>query len=136
MASRVLVGFAVTSHIRGVLTKAEFSEVAVAGDMTEPWQVETIGGDQPGNDPAPIYLTLADSSGNAVTVAYPDPQATILDRWQEWLIPFDDVISGGVDVGMIDRICIGIGDPDRSTPAGKGMIFIDDIKVGHPRNPQ
>jgi hypothetical protein len=106
--------------------------VAVAGDVTEPWQVETIGAEQAGNDPAALYVTLEDALSNAVTVDLVDPQATVLDSWQEWRIPFEDFISGGMDMGIINRMTIGIGDRNQATPGGRGMVFVDEIKIGHP----
>ncbi|MBN2132500.1 MAG: protein kinase [Sedimentisphaerales bacterium] len=132
MVDAVYVGLAVTSHNATAMTTAEFSGVATTGNVTGDWQVEAIGIDQPGNSPASFYVALEDNAGNVKLIRHGDPEATLLDSWQEWLIGLDEFASAGVDVGLVKKMYLGVGHRDDPTSTGVGTIFIDDIAFGHP----
>ena len=132
MPDTIHIGLAVTSHSAGKLTTAEFSSLAMTGSVTGQWQVEAIGVDQPGNDPAGIYVALEDNAGHSKRIRHPDPEATLCDSWQEWLIPLSEFTSAGVDVGMVKKVYLGVGNPDAPASGGTGTIFVDDIGFGHP----
>jgi hypothetical protein len=130
MAGAALIGLAVTSHESGVPVATDFSEVVTAGNVTGGWTVETIGVEQPSNDPAPLYVTVEDSAGRTATVAYPDAEATVKADWQAWSIPLDTF--GGVNMAAVKAMTIGVGDPDGAPTTGTGLLYVDDILVGHP----
>ena len=68
-----LIGLALTSHNTGQATSAEFSNVSLTGNVSASWEIAEIGATQPvGNDPAPLYVALEDTSGNVVVVTHPD----------------------------------------------------------------
>jgi hypothetical protein len=130
MLGTIYIGLAVTSHSAGNSTVVEFSEVSTTGSVTGAWQVETIGVEQPSNDPDQLYVAVEDTSGNVSVVAHPDPGATGLVEWQEWQIPLSEF--AGVNMARVSTLYIGVGDPDSPQAGGTGLIFIDDIRVGHP----
>ena len=86
--------------------------------------------DAPGNDPASIYVAVEDSNGRVAVVTHPDAAATVLTSWQTWTIPFSEL--DGVSVNRAAMLYIGVGDRDNPTAGGAGMIFVDEIEVGHP----
>jgi len=130
MASSVYIGLAVTSNnSAGGFCFAEFSDVVTAGGATGAWKVANVG-DNPGNDTAPLYVTLADSSGKSATVTHPDPAAINATEYTEWNIPLTSF--AGVSPTGISTLRIGIGNRQNPTPGGTGRIYIDDIRVTRP----
>jgi hypothetical protein len=132
MGSDVYIGLAVTSTNAIMPTIAEFSDVSFTGAVTGDWQVEAIGAKQPSNDPAPLYVAIEDDAGKVRTITHPDPAAVLAIAWQQWLIPLSDLTSAGVRLTSVKKMSIGIGDPSHPTAGGAGVIYIDDIGVGHP----
>jgi hypothetical protein len=132
MANDVHIGLAVTSHNIGALAIAEFSDVSFTGAVTGDWQIEAIGVEQLSNDAAPLYVAVEDDRGHAQSVVHPDPAAVQTLQWRQWLIPFRDFTSAGVRLTSVKKMSIGVGDPDNPTAGGAGVIYIDDIGVGHP----
>jgi hypothetical protein len=86
--------------------------------------------DTPGNDPAPLYVALEDGAGRTAVVTYPDPEATVITEWQTWEIPFS--AFGGVSLRDVEIMYIGVGDRNNPSAVGSGLIFIDEIGIGHP----
>ncbi len=131
MAADVYVGLAVTSHSAGVLTSAEFSDVATTGNVNGQWQVTTIGPEQPaGNSPEALYVAVEDSTGKVKAVTHPAGEtATFLGGWNEWQIPFSDL--SGVNLSRVETMYIGVGDRNAPSAGGSGLIYIDDIQFGH-----
>lgn len=132
MAANVHVGLAVTSHSPGVLTTVEFSGVETAGGIVGQWAVETIGPEQPeGNSPERIYVAVEDTTGNGKAVSHPAGEAaTLLAGWNQWQIPFSELM--GVDLSKVAMLYLGIGDRDNPTAGGSGLIYFDDIGFGKP----
>jgi hypothetical protein len=130
MAAEVYIGLAVTSHTLGVLTVAQFSEVSLTGAVTGPWQVQAIGAEQPSNDPAPLYVVVEDNTGHVKSLTHPDPAVVQAIDWQKWRISLSDLT--GVNLAGVKKLYIGVGDRNKTTPGGKGVIYLDDIGVGHP----
>jgi hypothetical protein len=133
MPTSALIGLAVTSHSAGAMTTAVFSNVTAAGGVTGAWQVEAIGVAQPSNAAAPLYVTVEDSAGKSKTVAHPDPAATTLATWQPWRIPLSEF--SGVNLSRVETLILGVGSRTQPTPGGAGILYVDDIGVGHPANP-
>ncbi|UCD50118.1 MAG: discoidin domain-containing protein, partial [Phycisphaerales bacterium] len=130
MDSTALVGLALTSHSAGNVTSAEFSGVATDGNVTGSWQVEAIGVEQPSNDPAQLYVALEDTNGRVAVVAHPDAGAVGASQWQEWRIPYSAFAN--VNLGSVRTIYVGVGDRDNPQADGTGLLYVDDILVGHP----
>jgi len=130
MMGDVYIGLAVTSHNPSLPTVAEFSDVSFAGTVTGPWQVVAIGVAQPSNDAAPLYVTVEDSTGHAESLGHHDPAAVQGIDWQKWMIPLSEF--KGVNLAGVKKLTIGVGDRNKPTPGGKGVIYLDDVGVGHP----
>ncbi len=129
MSDPVLVGLALTSHNVDEATSAEFSNIAFTGNVTGNWQVAEVGAVQPtGNDVAPLYVALEDTSGNMGVVTHPNASIVGRSGWNEWQIPLSDF--AGVNLGRVDTMFIGVGNPTNSTAGGSGIIYIDDIGYG------
>jgi hypothetical protein len=90
-----------------------------------------IQGD-PDNEPVTLYVVLEDSAGNVAAVSHSDADATLATDWQPWSIPLSAFASAGVDVASITTMYIGAGDRNSPSAGGTGLIYIDDILVGHP----
>jgi hypothetical protein len=132
MSGTIYIGLAVTSHNAGAVTTAQFSNVSTTGGVTGSWQVQAIGVAQPTNTAAPIYVAVQDSAGKVKVVTHPDPAATTLTTWQQWRIPLADLTAGGVKMTAMKKLVIGVGDRTNPKPDGAGLVYIDDIGVGHP----
>jgi hypothetical protein len=132
MTKEAYIGLALTSHNVSMPAIAEFSDVSFTGAVTGDWQVEAIGVEQPSNDAAPMYITIEDDTGHAKSVVHPDPAAVQTIEWRQWLIPFRDFTSADVSLSSVKKMSIGVGDPGNPTAGGAGVIYIDDIGVGHP----
>jgi regulation of enolase protein 1 (concanavalin A-like superfamily) len=130
MMNNVYIGIAVTSHAANVTAMAEVSNVSTTGTVTGNWQAVAIGAAMPSNDPAPLYLTVADKAGKSKTVVHPNAAATTLAAWTEWRIPLSDL--GGVNLAAVKKMTIGVGDKANPKAGGAGMLFFDDVGYGHP----
>ncbi|MHC4520600.1 MAG: hypothetical protein ACYTAS_18575, partial [Planctomycetota bacterium] len=132
MADPVLIGLATTSHNTNQATSAAYANIATTGNVTAGWEMAEIGAAQPteGNVPDTLYVAIEDTSGKVAVVSHPDASITAQSGWHEWLIPFDDL--AGVNLSRVAIMYIGVGDRDNPTSGGNGLIFIDDILVGHP----
>jgi hypothetical protein len=130
MLGTVYIGLAVTSHNSTQMTTAEFSNVSTTGAVSGSWQAEAIGLEQPANDPAPLYVAVEDGAGRVAVVTHPNPEASLATQWQAWQIPFDQFT--GISLTNVNFLYLGVGDRDNPTPGGAGLLYIDDILVGHP----
>jgi hypothetical protein len=128
MIPSVKIGLCVTSHDNNVSTVAVFSNVTTTGDVTGNWELVEWGGGasgHPNNDAASMYVRLADTSGKEITLDHPDASATVLQEWDAWTIPLDDL--SGINIAKIDSITVGIGG------AGvQGKVFVDAIRTAKP----
>jgi len=126
MIPEVYIGLAVTSHQTGVPATAILSNVSTTGNVTGSWITEAIGADtHPDNDAAPMYVRLADTSGKEKTFDHPDPMATVLTAWDEWVIPLSDMSP--VNPAKLDSITVGVG-----SSGVIGKVFIDAVRTAKP----
>jgi len=126
MLLEVYAGLCLTSHNVDETCTAEFSDVTISGMVTGDWLSQDIGIES--NIAEPMYVALADSTGNSALVNYPDPAASLIGSWTEWNIPFADFTD--VNIQAIKRLAIGIGDQSNMLqPGGAGTMFIDDIRL-------
>jgi hypothetical protein len=87
----------------------------------------------PGNEPAPLYVAVEDSAGHVAVVKHPDLDAATVTPWQEWRIAFSEL--AGVDLDSVAILYVGLGDRTSPAAGGAGLIYIDDIRIGHPMSP-
>lgn len=82
------------------------------------------------NDPAAMYVTLANLAGTEGTVTHADPAATQLHGWTKWDIPLQEFADKGINLTDINMITIGVGNKT-NPPGGSGKLYFDDIGL-HP----
>jgi len=75
-------------------------------------------------------VAVEDSAGHVKLLTYPDPAAVQASDWQKWMIPLSDL--AGVNLASVKKLMIGVGDRNKPTAGGKGVIYLDDIGIGHP----
>jgi hypothetical protein len=75
-----------------------------------------------GNSADRIFVAL----GNSV-VYHPDPAATQITGWNEWVINLADF--AGVNLSAVGSITIGIGTKNVPGGGGTGTIYVDDIRL-------
>ena len=82
------------------------------------------------NDPAPIYVAIANVSGTPAVITYDDPTATQIHAWTRWDIPLQELTDEGINLTDVNTITIGIGNKT-NPPGGSGKMYFDDIGL-HP----
>jgi len=81
-----------------------------------------------------MYVAISNIAGEPAVVYNEDPNAATMDAWTEWRIPLQAFADQGIDLTDVDRIAIGFGNKGNiTTPGGSGKMFIDDIRLYHPR---
>lgn len=82
------------------------------------------------NDPEPMYVTVADSTGALAILYHDNPNITQVDAWVEWYIDLQDFAEQGVNLTYVNEIAIGFGTNGNMTiPGGRGTIYFDDIRL-------
>jgi len=127
MDTNVYIGLALTSHVAGVTCEAVFSNVATTGNVTGQWTSQDIGIIY--NDAEPLYVALYNAAGSPAVVAHPDPVAANITAWTEWVIPLQDFADKGINLSNVDKMGIGLGSAASAATGGKGIVFIDDIRL-------
>ena len=125
-------------YLYDITTK--FAEATLTLDSPRDWtasDVKTLtiwfqGG--LGNDPAPIYVTIANIAGATATVTHADPAATQIHGWTQWDIPLQEFADKGINLTDVNTITIGIGNKI-NPPGGTGKMYFDDIGL-HPLPPE
>ena len=135
LGQSVYAGLVYTSHA-GVMGIARLSEVATTGSVSGTWQAADLGLEMGnGNDAAPLYVAVEDSSGRSKTVTRGDPAATQAASWQEWNIDLKELASAGVKLSGIKKMYLGVGNKAAPVAGGKGTLYIDDVRLGPTREP-
>jgi len=75
-----------------------------------------------------MYVIL----NNSAVIYHDDPNAASIDQWTEWNIPLQSITDRGVNLANISSLGIGLGDRDNQQPGGKGIMYIDDIRLYRP----
>jgi len=133
MTGPVLIGLALCSHDAAVATGAEFSNVAMTGNVTGSWQVAEIGIAQPsGNSAEGLYLSVKDNAGKVKVVQHPSAAATAFLAWQQWRIPLSEFTAAGVKMNAVKSLMVGVGNKAAPVKGGVGTVYIDDIGFGRP----
>ena len=87
----------------------------------------------PNNTPEQMYVAIANNTGPASAVYYPDPDAILTSNWQEWNIDLKEFADDGIVLTDVNSIAIGFGDKDNVRAGGSGMVIFDDIRLYIPR---
>lgn len=86
------------------------------------------------NGPGQLYLSIVDDAGQSKVMIHPDPDAVLNMEWQKWSISLADLITEGVDVTVVRKISISIGEIGNPQPGGIGIIYVDDIRLIHTKS--
>jgi len=87
----------------------------------------------PCNAAEQMYVAVEDNMGMSKLVNHPNPNALLLDAWQEWSIDLQEFSDAGVDLTSVKKMYIGVGDRDNPQAGGMGTLYFDDITLGAPR---
>ncbi len=125
------IGLALTSHNADATCEAVFSNVSFPDTDIEPqWIDQDVG--IIGNEPEPMYVTVANSDGTSATVVHPDLNAALIEDWTQWNIDLKSFSDPGVDLTDVNNISIGFGDKSDPQPGGSGKMYFDDIRLYRP----
>ena len=119
---------------------ANYSEIEKELDYPRDWRSQSVAelslwfyGDQ-ANGLEPMYVAIANSTGQPAVVVHDDPGAVVLEAWTEWVIPLQRFIDQGLDMTDVDKIMIGFGARGNTTaPGGSGSVLFDDIRLYPPQ---
>jgi hypothetical protein len=82
------------------------------------------------NDPDPLYVAVANSTGTPVVVVNDDPAAAQVGAWTQWIISLQTFADQGIDLTDVDKLMIGMGTKGNLTTAGgAGKMYFDDIQL-------
>jgi len=125
------IGLALTSHNVDATCEAVFSNVSFPDtDVGPQWTDQDVG--IIGNEPEPMYVTVANSDGTSANVVHPDPNAALIEDWTQWNIDLKSFSDAGVDLTDVNDISIGFGNKADPQPGGSGKMYFDDIRLYRP----
>jgi len=115
-----------------------YSEATLTLSYPRNWTEQGVGvlslwfyGD-PANAPEPMYVALANSTGQTAVVYHPDTNAALINTWTQWYIDLTDFSNQGVVLTNVNTISIGLGDRNSPQPGGSGKMYFDDIQLYRP----
>jgi hypothetical protein len=123
MTSTVYVGLALTSHNAALTCEATFSNVTITGTVTGQWASQDIG--IMSNDAEPMYVAIANNTGQPAVVYHDDLNAAQIDTWTQWNIDLNDF--AGINLADVNSIAIGFGDRNNPQAGGSGKMYFDDF---------
>jgi hypothetical protein len=127
MSSNVYVGLALTSHDAALTCEAVFSNVTISNNVSGQWMSQDIGIES--NSADPMYVAIANSTGQPAVVYHDDPDATQIDTWTEWNIDLKEFQDKGVNLSNVDKIFLGFGNRNNPQLGGSGKMYFDDISL-------
>ncbi|MHC4430822.1 MAG: LamG domain-containing protein, partial [Planctomycetota bacterium] len=131
MRTNVYIGLALTAHNAAATCEAVFSSVTITDTVGPQWMHQDIGIQN--NDPEPMYVAVANSTGQPAVVYHDDPNAAQIDTWTEWNIDLKDFQDKGINLTDVDSIALGFGNRDNPQVGGAGKMYFDDIRLYRPR---
>jgi hypothetical protein len=131
MQSEVYIGLALTSNDPALTCEARFSDLATTATVTGQWQSQDIG--IASNDAEQLYVALEDTTGKNAVVRHKDPNAVLLDTWQEWNVDLKEFSTTAVNLSGIKKMYLGVGDRSNPKAGGTGRLYFDDIRLHRPR---
>jgi hypothetical protein len=81
------------------------------------------------NDPEPMYVAVANSTGTPAVVYHDNPNAAQADTWTEWNIDLKEFQDKGINLTDVDKIFLGFGDRNSPQVGGSGKMYFDDIRL-------
>jgi hypothetical protein len=82
------------------------------------------------NPAEPLFVSVANSSGAAVTVTHSNANVAQTGPWTKWIIPLQTFADQGINLTDVDTIAIGLGTKGAMTTAGgTGTMYFDDIAL-------
>jgi hypothetical protein len=127
MANPIYIGLAVTSHIPTEACEAQFSNVSFPSTtVSDGWTAVDVG--LTTNDIEPMYVAV----NNCTPIYHDDPNVALTTQWTEWNIPLQSFTDLGVDLTNVNSMSIGLGEVDNPQPGGKGIMYIDDVRLYRP----
>jgi hypothetical protein len=115
--------------------KARYSETFREWASPQDWTINNVKAltvyfyGAPANAAEQLYVALEDNAGIIIIDGHDNPDATLLDTWQEWNIELTQFSAAGVNLKAVKRMYIGLGSRTSPKVGGTGTIFIDDIRV-------
>jgi len=115
--------------------KARYSETFREWASPQDWTINNVKAltvyfyGAPANAAEQLYVALEDNAGIIIIDGHDNPDATLLDTWQEWNIELTQFSAAGVNLKAVKRMYIGLGNRTSPKVGGTGTIFIDDIRV-------
>jgi hypothetical protein len=131
MAANVHIGLALTAHNAALTCEAVFSNVTITGNVSGQWMSRDIGIQS--NDPEPMYVAVANSTGQPAVVYHDDPSAAQVDTWTEWNIDLKDFAEQDVNLADVNSIALGFGNRNNPQAGGAGKMYFDDFRLYRPR---
>jgi hypothetical protein len=83
-----------------------------------------------GNTPAPLYVTLEDSTKHAAMVVHSDAAVLTRPQWTQWKVPLSNFTA--VNPARIKKLSLGVGDRADPKAGGRGLIYLDDLGLARP----
>ena len=81
----------------------------------------------------PLYVSIANSTGNPAIATHENPNAATTTIWTQWLIPLQTFAEQGINLANVDKIAIGLGSKSGvAGVGGSGTVYIDDIRLYRP----
>ncbi|HCO92623.1 MAG TPA: hypothetical protein DIU00_01510, partial [Phycisphaerales bacterium] len=118
---------------------AFYSEVAKTLSYPRDWTEEGVGTltiwfrSKSDNGAEPLYVAIANSTGEPATFVHDDPAAAQIGVWMKWEIPLQAFADQGIVLTDVDKIAIGLGTRGNLTaPGGAGTMYFDDIRLDRP----
>jgi hypothetical protein len=117
------------------VTEPWYSEIERSWETFYDWSIDNMDAltlyfqGEAGNERDPLYVGIEDGEGCIAIVVHPDRDAVLAPKWSKWHISLADLEAQGVDVAMVKKIYIGVGDRRNPQPGGIGRIYIDDILI-------
>ncbi len=134
VADPIYIGLVVSSHDSLVPCEAQFSNVSFPDTTVGPeWATKDIG--ILTNEAEPMYAILNDTAVvyyEDPNTMQTDPNASLIDQWTEWNILLQSFADQNVDLTGVNSLGIGLGDRDNQQAGGKGIMYIDDIRLYRP----
>ncbi len=128
MKMPIYIGLAVTSHDVTKVYEAKFSNVQFPSNAaltSQAWKDIDIG--IKSNEIEPMYMVI-----NGKTIYNEDPNAALINQWNEWSIPLKKFTDLGVNLTNVSSFGIGLGNKSSTQAGGEGTIFIDDVRLYRP----
>ncbi len=111
------------------------SEAERTWDTPQDWTVNGVttlllnfrGGSR--NAEESLYVKVEDSAGKVGTVVYPDSTRVGFARWTTWQVPLAKFQDAGVNLAAVEKVVLGLGNPDAPKAGGAGLLLLDDVRV-------